>query len=118
MNITVGAIPAGGRHLATAAGTVIAMVGVMHMLPTDQVDALKTSVDKITDGVTGLWTVLGPILMGVAAKYAVKSATPAAQAASLVQQVPETRIITTPAIAAAVPDAKVLSTDNVQVVSK
>lgn len=118
MNLTIGAIPAGGRHLATAAGTVVSLIGVLHMLPPEQVLGLKTSIDKITDGFAGLWTILGPIAMATAAKYAVKSASPQAQAAALVQAVPETRIITNSALAASVPDAKVLSADKVEIVSK
>lgn len=119
LKLTIGEVPAGARHVATAIGTVVSMVGVLHLLPADQVAALKASIDKITDGFSGLWTVLGPIAMAAATKYAMKSATPESQAASLTQQIPGTVVVTSPELSKALPtNEAVVSMNDVKVVTK
>lgn len=123
-------LPAGMRHVYTAAGTALGMLGLLHVLSADDIVKTKAAIDQIAGGFATLWTVLGPAVIAASGWFAVKSAGPLAQIKTLlssrqgqqalqdspgviaaVAESPKVvaPIVTEPAIAAAAPSTKVIA---------
>lgn len=113
---------AAGKHAASyAAGgvTVAVAIGLLNsgqgVDATADINSITSGIESIAKGVAGILAIATPIYT---AWKAANNASPAGQAAALTAAVPETRIITTPAIADAVPSDKVMSNADVKVVTK
>lgn len=116
---SAGQVDAGMRHVYTAAGTVFTLAAAVAIIPQDQVQPALDALHQIGDGVkqimggfSALWVILGPVVMGFAAKRAMGSATPTAQLKAVTSN-PDIKIngtIEAPAaVADAVPSNKVVS---------
>jgi hypothetical protein len=108
------------KHGVTAGATAFTVLGALAFLPADQVSAaiiklqvIGDDINKLTADVGGLVVFLGPgvvLLMGkmAAARASVTGALKTITAAPAKEAKIEGVIVTTPAVAAAVPSAKVV----------
>ncbi len=122
MNWNWNSYKAAGKHVASyAAGgvTVAVAFGLLNSSQgteaTTDINTIATSLESLGKAIAGLAGILVPIYT---AWRAANNASPAGQAAGLAAAVPETRIITTPEVANAVPSDKVMSNEDVKVVTK
>lgn len=117
MNLpTQAQVNAATRHAATFAAGAIAMFGLSTKIDPNTVQQLITATGTLVNDIVLILGLAAPI---ITSWYASKSATPQAQAASLVQSVPGTQIVTPDkALADAVPSSAVVSTEEAKVVAK
>lgn len=116
---SAGQVDAGMRHVYTAAGSIFTLLAAVAIIPQDQVQPALNALHQIGDGAkqimggfSALWVIIGPVIMGLAAKRAMGSATPAAQLKAVTSN-PDIKIngtIEAPlAVAAAVPSIQVIA---------
>ena len=101
------------RHLVSFAGGAIVMFGLGSKIDAGTVNVIITTGGALVNNVITLVGVISPM---VAAYFASKSASPASQAASVAAR--GGIVVTTPAIAAAVPSPNVVSETEVKVIPK
>lgn len=106
-------VNAAARHVASFAGGAIVMFGLGTKINPDIVNQLITATSTLVNDGIVLAGVISPL---VAAYFATKTASPAAQAAAVAAT--GAQVITTPAIAAAVTSSNVMSSNDVKVVAK
>jgi hypothetical protein len=116
MKITEGEVYAALRHVASfgaGAATVLISFGALDAETAHQaVAALNQVVDGLSQASGGLFklsVVLGPVVAGVAARFAARSASPQAQIMSVAAN-PAVEKIVAPSIADAIPSEKVVVT--------
>lgn len=122
MNWNWNSYKAAGKHVASyaAGGVTVAVVfGLINqgqgVDATADINSITNGIESIAKGIAGLIAIATPIYT---AWKAANNASPAGQAAALTAAIPETRIITTPEVAKAVPSDKVMSNEDVKVVTK
>ena len=101
------------RHLVSFAGGAVVMFGLGTKINPDTVTAIITTSGALVNNVITLAGLVSPIVMALIAS---RSASPASQAASVAAH--GGVVVTTPAIAAAVPSPNVVSQTDVKVVPK
>lgn len=114
-------INAGMRHVYTASGTAITVLGALAVLPPDQVQpaiqAMHEAVDAATQFVGALaklWPILGPVIIAFAAKSGFNAAGVKEQLASLLNKArsdTEVKNEVLNAVAESVPGVKAVVTD-------
>ena len=114
MNLpTQAQVEAAARHLASAAGGAILLFGLSTKFDPTAVGAVINASGTLVNDVIMLIGLVTPIIAGF---YASKTASPTSQAAAVAAT--GAIVITTPAIAAAVPSANVVSATEMKVVPK
>ena len=112
---------AGRNVLSYAAGGVSAAVA-LHLISAGQGGDILTNINLIGDGVDKVATGIGGLIAIAMPIYTVwkaaHSASPAAQATSLQQAVPNTTIITSPEVAAATESPSIVSNATIKAVPK
>lgn len=113
---------AAGKNFASyAAGAVTMLVGVHLLTPTQATDATN-DINSIVSGIEAIGNLIGLITGILTLVYTMLksayNASPIGQATGLRQAVPGTTIVTTPEIAAAIPDDNVISNTEVKVIPK
>lgn len=111
-------VSAATRHLVTAGGTAVTILGALALLPADKVADAVTGLQMLGDhlqlvfgDLSKLWLILGPVLIGFAVKGATFAASLKGQLKSITSNPAvkvEGTIVTTPSVAAAVPSDKVV----------
>lgn len=117
MQFNVDVINSALRHVATYVAGAITAAATFHLMTTDQAQVLSTSLSHIVEGLSQIAIGVGPIIALVSAFIAARSSTPAAKVQS-VSELPGTTVVTTPAIATALPQTNVVSNTEVKVVPK
>ena len=105
---TSGQVAAFGRHAATAAGTLVATLAVLHLTSADDAAKANSAFSQIGDGVTKIVAGVGALIPIVSGVYASLTASPLWQMLSLVKNPSVKAIVTDPSTAAAVPSDKVV----------
>jgi hypothetical protein len=116
MTVTEAEVNAALRHVASfgaGAATVLICFGAISADSAHQaVAAINQVVDGLsqaTGGVFKLVVILGPAVAAIAARFAAKSASPIAQINAVAANPDVQKVVTTPAIATAIPSNKVVS---------
>lgn len=120
-----------GRHVvtfvagaATAAAGLAAYGSTLHLVTPDQADNIVTAFQAIAAGVKAIIGGIGTLAGGIATLIGIGSgiwASYSASKKSIVQaaaQLPQTTVVTSPSLAAATPEANIVSVDKVAVVPK
>lgn len=109
-------VNAATRHAATFAAGAIAMFGLSTKIDPATVQQLIAATGTLVNDVVLIVGLAAPLITSY---FASKSATPQAQAASIVKSVPGTKIVTPDEnLANAVPSSDVVSTKEAKVVTK
>lgn len=111
---------AAGKHVVTFIGGAVSFAVAWHFLTPPQATDINVDVNLLVEGLTktataiaGLIAVLAPIYNSLKAAH---NASPVGQASGLIKANPETKIITTPEIAAAIPSDNVVSNTEAKVI--
>jgi hypothetical protein len=104
------------RNVASGVGGIILTLGVIHISPA-QFQALLDATVNLGTAIGAFATALGPVMIGLSAAYAAWSASVKHQVNTVASQ-PGTTVVTTPEIANATPNPKVMSSDDVKVVKQ
>lgn len=82
MQITDTQLNAALRHVYTVGGTVFTLLATFALIPQEQVQPALNALHQIGDGlkqvfggVSALWVIIGPVIIGLAGKGAVSAAT-------------------------------------------
>ena len=114
MNLpTQAQVNAAARNLASAAGGAVLLFGLSTKLDPTAVAAIINATGTLVNDVIVIIGLVSPV---IAAFYASKTASPTSQAAAVAAT--GAIVVTTPAIAAAVPSANVVSSTDMKVVPK
>lgn len=106
-------VTAAARHAASFAGGAIVMFGLSTKISPDSVTAIINATGNLVNDTVILLGLISPLVAGYFASH---SASPTSQAAAVAAT--GAQVITTPAIAAAVPLSNVMSSNDVKVVAK
>jgi len=103
---TVAAI---GRHVLTAAGSVVATLAFLHLVSGDQAAKVTDALSQIGTGLASLAEGIGTLVGVGSALYAGYTATKSKQIAAVAAMPDVQKIVTTSAVANASPSDKVVS---------
>ena len=106
-------VNAAARHVASFAGGAIVMFGLSSKISPDTLTSIINATGALVNDLVLLVGLVSPIVAGYFASH---SASPVAQAAAVAAT--GAQVITTPAIARAVPSSNVMSSNEVKVVAK
>lgn len=116
--ITMNSVYAFGRHAFTAAMTVVATLATIHILNAPDASHATEAINQIGTGITNVIAGLSTLFAIASGVYAGIKASPLSQIFSLLQQRPQTIIVTDKDLADKVPSNAVVSNTDVKVVSK
>ena len=103
-----------GRHLLTAAGTVVATAAFLHLISGDDAGRIKDALSQIGTGVASLAAGIGTLVSIASASYAAYTASQQHQIASVAAMPEVHEIVATHDVAVAAPSEKVVSVATVQ----
>jgi hypothetical protein len=108
MTFDAAQLAAAARHVATFLAGIVTMLGIVHFLTPDQASKIGAGLGKIADGLGDILLAIGPFIALVSGFFAQRSATPAKQAASLLNSGAAHTIVGTPELALAMKDPNVI----------
>lgn len=122
MDFTWNMAKAAGKHVASYVAGGVSVAVAWHFLSPAQGTDITTNINNITSGLEqaakGFAGLMSAATLAYTSWKAAHNASPVAKAASLEAEVPGTKIITAPEIAAAIPSPNVISNTDAKVVAK